>query len=438
MNKMPQCLFADGAIEANGRLTTAIDPFPSFSFPGGGGVTETVFAQNGDFFKDAGGAPDVITGLGFTPKALILYTTGTFADEWAGALLQSIGVVTPVSQHNVRFLERNLFPTECRSATSSGNAIVRYSGTGILFEGNAVLDADGFTVTWTNASAPGTKISYCALGGDGVDFEAGVFNQPVSPGIQSVPSSLADADAAMFFTTGGTALGVETTHVKFASGAAVKNGNKDFSFSISSESGVATSVTRRLMSESSCIQVISGDGLSIESRANFNGFTPSGFDLDWVTTSGVASPTIYLAIKGGQWDTFRIDTTSIAGPHNTVETLPFEPAFMTAQSISYPAGPNFDQIFNTARYSFSTSTKGNIFDGVTWSDRHNSNTSNNGAVAIVSTQRYADLNNIYFGFAPTTDVQASIAGLIEDDGTLNLIWTVSDGIQRPVYLLIGA
>jgi hypothetical protein len=132
-----------------------------------------------------------ITGVGFQPKAVILYsirnTTG-FADDSMFSIGFSDGTndraVTTASTHN--------------ASTSSGRrrhaddkiilAITNGSSSSIEWECKLTsLDADGFTLNWTTNNASADLIGYICLGGSDItNVKAGTFDNSNVIGNQDV------------------------------------------------------------------------------------------------------------------------------------------------------------------------------------------------------------------------------------------------------------
>jgi len=86
------------------------------------------------------GGPDSTTGLGFTPKVLILIATGT------GGVNQilSIGFSNKTTDRY-----RALIGDSVDAISGSGIAVVRKDASNYITAVVTSFDADGFTLTWT-------------------------------------------------------------------------------------------------------------------------------------------------------------------------------------------------------------------------------------------------------------------------------------------------
>ncbi len=141
-------------------------------------------AKVGHFTKSIGGAPasQAITGVGFQPKALILWTSGGTADGTiqTQATLDARGSLGFVSssatadQYAAGF-EADTAGNGGRRLTQKAILLLNAAGTVVSEASLSSFDSDGFTLSWTTNSTSETQvIHYLALGG--TDVQAKVIS----------------------------------------------------------------------------------------------------------------------------------------------------------------------------------------------------------------------------------------------------------------------
>ena len=122
-------------------------------------LTGSISAKVGEFTRDttAASGTQAVTGVGFSPKALIFFAAEGAADE------MSFGIDDGTSASSVADDSGNAAGTYTVSATLSIRD--RESST-LVYEGEVTtLGSDGFTITWTRTSTPsGTlAVEYLAI-----------------------------------------------------------------------------------------------------------------------------------------------------------------------------------------------------------------------------------------------------------------------------------
>jgi hypothetical protein len=150
------------------------------------------FAKVGNFVKSTGGAPasQAISGLGFQPKALILWTSGgtvegTIRTQATGDARACVGFATGTAAAD-QFAAST-------TANTVGNAGRRVTQKAFLLSAAAgavsseasltSFDSDGFTLSWTtNNTGESQIIHYLAIGGTDVQAKVLSFTSPVGTG----------------------------------------------------------------------------------------------------------------------------------------------------------------------------------------------------------------------------------------------------------------
>lgn len=272
--------------------------------------TEGVLYKTGSFTKSVDAAPvdQSVTGIGFTPKALILFTHGSAsADDAIGTQSAiSMGFSDGTTSKSIWSGSKDAVATsDANRYASSSEILITRSVTGGAAANAAdlkSLDADGFTLTWTTNSASATIIKYIAIAGDDIEgVDVGSFTTPVSTtGVQNVSTSLNTADFVMLLSN--INITEDTTNANSWNVIGVASGTSNQGVcSIFSDDNQATSNTSRYQRTNN-IYAYQTSGALINDEASFNGFTASGFDLNWSTSDSSARTVYYLTIKGGSWE----------------------------------------------------------------------------------------------------------------------------------------
>jgi len=143
---------ADQVLTSNGTGAA-----PTFQAAAAGGASVKV----GTFTRDTATASgnQAITGVGFTPKALLFVGGQSTSAEIGWGLSDGTNEANLYDRYNITSAN-NYGVVNSRAMTFVEDGTKDYSGT------IASLDADGFTITWTRASTPtGTLlIMYLAIG----------------------------------------------------------------------------------------------------------------------------------------------------------------------------------------------------------------------------------------------------------------------------------
>jgi hypothetical protein len=126
----------------------------------------------GTFTKSTDGAPvqQAITGVGFQPRALVLWTSAqAYAAAWTDNLFLAMGMTDGTTQRAVAESGKDNETAAGFQGARWANAvltIIDWTGA-VLAEAQFVsFDDDGFTLNWTTNNASAYYIHYLALAGD--------------------------------------------------------------------------------------------------------------------------------------------------------------------------------------------------------------------------------------------------------------------------------
>ena len=285
-----------------------------------------------------------ITGLGFQPKGLIIFSVsdfGTAVDGYNVSIGFSDGTNTKCAWQGS---EHNAATTDCYRYEASGKIIVirGHNDGSLLAEADLKsFDSDGFTLTWTTNSASAYKIKYVAFGGSNItSVQVGHFDTTTTAGptTQNV-SALASGNLIAILTTATTTTGEDTlnsgctTSLGFASGASNQGVCSSWSRDNQGTSGTQHSVW------TDSIIAFRTDTPTTILDGQFGGFTGSGFDINWTTTDATSRRLYYMIVKGGTWQVGSGTTNTTTGTKSF--TTSFKPAgLIVALSNTATADPS--------------------------------------------------------------------------------------------------
>lgn len=261
----------------------------------------SVFA--GTFNKIAGTGAQAVTGVGFTPKILLLWTSykstaSTFSDDYSFAW----GMTTGASEsYSCSIASDGSVGVSNRSKRAAAKAltVVQWGETLLAECGLTSFDADGFTLDWTTNGGGTQIIHFLALGGTDItgqkvftwNSKASIGNHPVtgagfSPtalifarpvSTSALPVSAATADLALSF---------------------IDDTGKVAALNIGGDDGVANPVHltyRTLLTDKATI--LTTTALATREASTWSSMDADGFTLSY-STANVADLVGCLAIRG--------------------------------------------------------------------------------------------------------------------------------------------
>jgi hypothetical protein len=306
-------------------------------------------------------ATKVVTGLGFTPKALRFYWVGLQSNSptngVSGAVNERRGVGFAVSNASRRCvgtfsLDNDNGGAQCGSVAMNTCIAVTVTAAGAV-DGQldlSSLDADGFTLIVDDVTPANITVFWEAWGGtDITSAVVGDIAEPAATGTQNytVAGFTSDGQNQCIMFAGVQSVNAVNTGqgqdsglcVGFASSTASANnvvvvGNSD--------TGSDPSDTDGYCFQGDCLAQIVIAGGNPDARANLSAWGTDQFTLNWTNRATTNRRNIFLAIKGGSW---QASSYTIAGntlnSTTTVSDLPFFPlrgisliGRMTAQSTA--------------------------------------------------------------------------------------------------------
>jgi hypothetical protein len=387
----------------------------------------------GSFAKRAGTGTQVVSGVGFTPKAVFFWTGGaTTADSGFENvdLQQCTGISDGVHS----------FCTAHRSGdglTSSSTAHGYYATAAIVTVDlggtlNALANmvgftSDGFTLDWTSSvSADGILIHFIAIGGAAVQARVGNIVSVNSTGNQAITgvgfepqSVLFLMDASATTTLPNVSTGYGPNGIGWATASAQGTVDDD------SVAPLNPSDTTRYQRTDKCVSSY-GSGITWEGA--MSSLDADGFTINW-TVARVANLG-YLALSGLVASVGALTTPAATGTQHTA--LGFQPQAVLFLSTGQAASTSI-QTQNRMSVGATDGTR----QRVSWSGDNNN-------VSPTQTARYDATTSVIVAATPaaaggssTKNAEASLSAFEDDGFTLN--WTTVDVTTRQVlYFAIGA
>jgi hypothetical protein len=265
---------------------------------------------------DGVGTTYTVSGLTFQPKALMFLTMGmsSAVDAASQALDARVNIGFASSPSN-----RGCAQIFSEDAAGSAVCRVRANTTLIASISDAagaagdldldLINSDGFRLIVDIQLVADLRVFWFAWGGDDiVNVDVARVDEPGAAGVVSYdvanwqPSVL--GDNVVFLVGIRTTVTVASTDADFCFGVATAPGAGNQFVNCSDEDiGSPSADTDGYVRGDECFALITSGGGNPDSRASFNGFDSTGFDLNWAEVSGGGIPYsfIRMVIQGGSW-----------------------------------------------------------------------------------------------------------------------------------------
>jgi hypothetical protein len=307
--------------------------------------------------SDALNSTKVITGLGFSPKAIRFYWMGhqSATDSFTQTVSErrGIGFCRDTSTRRAvgTFSADNSGAADCGTVAANDCVCITVNGTGTI-DGKldiSSMNPDGFTLIVDDVTPANLTIFYEAWGLDDIQqVTIGDIAEPAATGTQNYTANgfnaRGDNQVVMF-------AGVQST-------AALNTGQaNDSGLCVGASTGTATAQnivvvgnsddgsdpmdTDGYARASECLAMITVAGGDPNARAVLSAFGTDTFTLNWTNRATTNRRYIYMAIKGGGWraGSYTIDRDS--GDTANVTNLPFNlkgASFMGSMKTQAAAG----------------------------------------------------------------------------------------------------
>jgi hypothetical protein len=263
-------------------------------------------SKTGSFTKNTGTGTQAVTGVGFTPKALLLWTSyATTTDVIVDGVSFGMGVTTGASEsYATSFSSQDAVGTSNRSkrAASKALTVVQYGETTLAECDLTSFDGDGFTLDWTTNTGGAQIIHYLALGGDDITGKKVLtLTSPTLTGNKAYTGVGFKPETLLFLRPISTsALPFSAVTSDFGLSIIDKSGNSA-SLNVGGDDGVTVSpgvdsITYRVIKTDKATTRTNSLGGTVEA-STWVSMDSDGFTLNY-TTAGSADIFGCLALKG--------------------------------------------------------------------------------------------------------------------------------------------
>lgn len=368
-----------------------------------------------------------VTGVGFQPKALILFGTNaagvnTFAVMHFGAMISGSQMyIEGRSNHGASAADNAIAAnnTTVYHRASFGASLVGPSGT------ISSLDSDGFTITWS-AGHTAFPFKYIALGGaDLTNLHLDQRQVPGSTGDHAYTGVGFQPDALICFGISHTAgnAGRDTDPLSWFIG--FSDGTDDACVTSASDEGADPTNTISICRTDRILSTLNGSGSSVHNQASVVTLDSDGYTLNF-DVRNAADQFFVLSLKGGEYKVGSGQFKTSTG-NQAYTGVGFQPVGLFLQTNGEAAGSTIN---DGIRRSFGAGDATNQAVAA-YTDQDNVGT-------VVARRNMADSVALDYRSADgsTATAVAAINSLDSDGFTLN--WTTATtGTRDFIYFAIG-
>ncbi|HET6458877.1 MAG TPA: LamG domain-containing protein, partial [Nitrosopumilaceae archaeon] len=388
-----------------------------------------------------------ITGIGFQPKAIIVYWTNETAPHDSGLPQNNIqvgfgfGNGTALSQQRAITIQSDDGVTTSNanrnSTTNSFITIetVNTAGGAMSPVGIARLNylgPDGFGLYWQKIPPKAVAIHYIAFGGSDLK-KAGVgeFDATAGAGTQAVTGTGWKPDFLMLMSSNVAAASLNQPQtiallgIGFATNPLTGAGANQTSVALTSRDAIAPSQTWTRTNQTGAMNLVSSTGADI-TRANVKSFDTNGFTISKVSAS--AQRWYYLALQGGHYSVGNFTKSTSTGSQVISKTgMGMTPSGLILFSND-KVGNATNAVGSNARLSFGAGN--GTAQGSIW--LHDTN----GLATTSAKERESTHNIAIHGTGTTLDAKTSLTSLDANGFTLN--WGTNNAVaQQIMYVAFG-
>ncbi|KKM98088.1 hypothetical protein LCGC14_1161500 [marine sediment metagenome] len=297
-------------------------------------------------------ASQAITGVGFRPKALLLWSGAERnAAVQTDSVQASLGMaVTGIAQSAAAaFLSgEGIVENGQRVSTTTVFELIGNAG-GVLSSATlSSFDDDGFTLSWTtNAPTEANEIHYLALAGEELTDVAQLdWTMPTGAGNKAVTGAGFIPDCVIHVHAGAV---TATTGTEAQLGIGVMDGIAEWAMTFSADDvGVANHVSSRGQAADACIVEIDPAAQTEDARAVFVSMDADGFTVNFTNAPASAHRVLSLCLKGGAYKVGSFAKDTGAAPDSqSVTGIGFTPYGLLLGS--YGADGSSDVLTDAAR-----------------------------------------------------------------------------------------
>lgn len=300
----------------------------------------------GSFVKITDIAYQAISGIGFMPRALILWADGISksSDGWQSSYRFSVGLS---ARNASNVITQGSISGSSQDAQADSNASRSASAKALIISEwgeNRVadcdlysFDADGFTLYWTSNNEDELLIHYMALGG--VDIEnACVLNwlTGTSTGDVNVSGAGFEPDFILnVFNNANGVLPVDLAGAEVGIGFATRT--QQYVVNTMAADGAGTTASYRRSISTCCVHSFTDAGAE-DSYAAFRTMDADGFTVNVGNAPASSFNVFSLCLKGGRYYIGSKSYTSFAGGDSVIQNIGFRPSGVLFTHVNSASG----------------------------------------------------------------------------------------------------
>lgn len=239
------------------------------------------------------------TGVGFQPDCVIFLDSGLAADNGTGShVVHSLGVaLSSTARWAVGGTSRSAVATSNTSRIQTTGKCISATDlfSGVEHEADLVsMDADGFTLNWTNAAAGAYRVPYLALKGG--QYAVGSDTQNTSTGTKATTGVGFTPAGLMLASFNAAAAAGRQDHHRKSIGVAASTTSRRCIF-LGDQNGVGTTNASQDSDTAAVIKMMTESGATptLDAEADLSSLDADGFTLNWTTADATAREFCYLA-----------------------------------------------------------------------------------------------------------------------------------------------
>lgn len=386
--------------------------------------------KEGTFNAPTSTGNSAVTGVGFVPKALILWATKNTTAGYAANANLGVGFVDASASRSICMVsDDNEAATDASRSNATTAIHLVQDGTNATTKNIEAafvsFDADGFTLNWTTTAAGRDYIiHYLALGGaDITNVKVGSFTSPGGTGAQATTGIGFQPDVVLYSST-IDATGVANPPVYFQVGAG-RSSSEQVSAETAWNDNSNPSLSINYQRSDKIYTIGRPDTGTILLQAALTSLDADGWTWNWENVSGTRTIN-YLAIKGGQYKV-GVETQATSATTKATTGVGFTPKGLFLFGTNRAASSSID----TANGKFSVGATDGTSQSTAWTENVDNVSPSNANQSAVATKtlRHASSDS-------TTNAEAGFSAFGADGFTLD--WTTADATARQfAYVAFG-
>ncbi len=381
--------------------------------------------KKGSFAARTSGGAQSVSGLGFTPKAVLLWVTKQTATGYAAGRALSFGFTNGTAQACISTTGNDGATTASNVAGRAGRSdrvisVINYAAGSVTTDIRAditSLDSDGFTLNWIVAAVgKDYVIHYWALGGSDLTnaYVGSILTPATTPAAVGYTGFGFQPDFLMAMTLGATVVG-DFTGGRIQIGAASSTTDRASVLFESGDTIPTTAGSKQIVTK--LCDWTDGAG-TILFTGDLQSFDADGVTIDWTTVQSTQRIVFVLALKGGRY-WVGSDTQKTSAGTQAKTGVGFTPSGLLLMGTNRATSTSFDATLG----KFSLGASDGTTEGAVWMQSTDNVSTTDENTASVTDKILRHATN-----ASTTDAEADLSSLDSDGYTLN--WTTADATAR--------